>query len=287
MNKQVQEVDHHFVENYWREEGGRKWVENIERIEFSLIPLSEKLLERAHPDEGEMVLDVGCGGGVTSLELAQRVGANGQVLGVDIAPLILAIALERGKHTGNLEFKEGDVENIDIGEGVYDLICSRFGVMFFNDPVTAFANLHRALKSTGRLVFICWRTVEENPWMGEPASAVFEILPPEEDAGAGGTDPEAPGPFSLADPVRLRHILESAGFREVHAKAVDTGMPLGRMDEAVNFVMRMGPAAEVINRAGAEEKTAAARAIQAVLSQYETADGVIPPCAAWLVTAKH
>ncbi len=284
MNNNKQENKQAFSEDYWKEEGGQKWLENIDVVESSLIPLGEILLERAPFREAEFVLDVGCGGALTSLEIVKQVGSGGQVTAIDISADILSVARQRAERVPNLHLREGDAGSIALEEQYFDVIFSRFGVMFFNDPVAAFKNFHKAMKPSARLVFLCWRTLEENPWMGEPAAAVFKHLAPPDKPET--PDADAPGPFSFADSGRVRHILASAGFKDINLQAVDTGMPLGAMDEAVSFLMRMGPAAEVIAQANDDEKDTAAMTIRHVLGKYETADGIMPPAAAWVVIAR-
>lgn len=270
-------------QKYWNEDGGNKWADNIDVVESFIEPLSNRLINELAARNGEHVLDVGCGGGVTSLQLSEQVGMDGSVLGVDVSAPILVVARKRSEGIENLDFQQGDAASAELGEDKFDIITSRFGVMFFDDPVVAFRNLHRALKTTGRLVFLCWRSPELNPCMAAPAKAAFEILPPPEDVDP--PDPTAPGPFSLADAAHLESVLTSAGFNDVDLQEVDMLMPLGELDSAVSFLMKMGPAAEVIENANASEKDEVARAMTAALSKYETDDGIMPPSAAWLVNA--
>ena len=269
------------VQKYWNEEGGKKWVDNIEVVESILVPMSNRLMQQIAATSGERILDVGCGGGVTSIKLAEQVGPTGKVLGVDVSVPIITIAVERGLGIANLNFQQCDAATASMDNDSFDVITSRFGVMFFDDPISAFTNLHNNLKSTGRLVFLCWRTIEENPWLGEPAAAAFEILPPPEEK----PDPEAPGPFSLGDPDHLKNILQSAGFKNIHLQAVDMGLPMGPLDEAVSFLMKLGPAADAVKEASEDEKVAVAAAIRKVLEKYDSADGVTTPAATWIVTA--
>lgn len=270
-----------FAEEYWKEEGGHKWVEYIDATESSLETFNEILLEYAHVKAGENVLDVGCGGGVNSLEIARRVGTEGRVRGVDISGPILKVARSRGKGQANLEFIEGDAAVIDLAEGYYDLVFSRFGIMFFSDPVAAFMNLRNSLNSTGRMVFLCWRSLQDNPWMSIPAQAVFSVIP----AQGPSPDPAAPGPFALAESGRIRDILTNAGLKLLELKAIDVAMKLGPLSDTVEYFMKMGPGAAALVDAGEELKTAAADAIRHALRQYESNGVVNPPAAAWIAIA--
>ena len=271
-------------QTFWNEEGGQQWVNNIDSVETFIQPLSEQLLDTVLPASGEQVLDVGCGGGLTSIKIAQLVGSDGSVTGVDVSRPIIDIAIERGKEIENLAFELGDAATWDFKEESYDIITSRFGVMFFDEPVAAFANLHKALKRSGRMVFLCWRKLEENPWMARTAKAAFEIVPPPQDTPA--PDPTAPGPFSLGDRAHLESVIKLAGFTDIEVKAVDQGLHMGDLDDAVKFFLKMGPAAEIAKNASEQQTQQIIGAIMQVLSEYDTPQGVVSPAAAWIVSAR-
>ena len=164
------------------------------------------------PEKNERVLDGGCGGGQTMLALAQRVGSKGVVVGLDISRPMLEIARRRPLPAGACrpDFREADVQSDDLGAEVFDAAFSRFGVMFFSDPIAAFANVRSALKPGGRITFVCWRPFQENAWMRIPMEAAQPFLDP-----TPVMDPLAPGPFAFADPDRVHSILSSAGFDKV------------------------------------------------------------------------
>ena len=265
---------------YWNEEGGRRWVENIQRVERMLEPLSRRLLDHAAPRAGERVLDVGCGGGVTSRACASAVGPAGTVLGLDVSAVILAVARERYGGVGNLSFALGDAATMGLAAAACDLIVSRFGVMFFADPVAAFANLRPALAAGGRLAFICWRAQDENPWMAEAVRAAFTVLPRPEPQ-----PPTAPGPYAFADPVRLRDILTRSGYDAISIEPLDHALDLGSIDDAVTQLTRMGPAASACAAAGADEQAAVDAAIRAALRPHASSGSVRMASATWLVGA--
>ena len=271
-----------FAEDFWKQDGGQKWVELIDTTERYLDVFNETLFKRSSIATGESVLDIGCGGGLTSIVLANRVGKTGRVVGVDISPDILAVAGKRGRAVNNLKFVEGDAATMQLEPGGFTLIYSRFGVMFFSEPIKAFSNLRNALKPSGRMVFLCWRTFDENPWMKEPAQAVFEIIPPP----GPPPQPEAPGPFSLGKKERIEYLLNRSGFKSIAIEALDARLSMGNLSEVVNYFMRMGPAAAVIADASDAQKAAARTVIREVLQRYETDQGVMSNAAAWIVTAQ-
>ena len=267
---------------YWNEEGGRRWVENIQRVEGMLEPLSARLLRHAAPRAGEQVLDVGCGGGVTSAAYASAVGSSGSVLGLDVSAVILAVARERYAAVSNLSFALGDAATTPLDPGRFDLIGSRFGVMFFADPVAAFANLCVALKPGGRLAFICWRALDENPWMADCVRAAFTILPRPEPQ-----PPTAPGPFAFADSARLRDILGQSGYTGISIEPLDHLLDLGSIDDAVTQMTRMGPAASAFAAASVADQAAVGSAIRAALKPHQGGGSVRMASATWLASARR
>ncbi len=265
---------------FWNEEGGRRWVQNIQRVERMIEPLSARLLHHAAPQPGERVLDVGCGGGVTSAALARAVGSSGRVLGVDVSAVILDVARERFGSTGNLDFALGDAAAMPLQRGGFDLLVSRFGVMFFADPVAAFAHLRTALAPDGRLAFICWRALDQNPWMAECVRAAFTVLPRPEPQ-----PPHAPGPYAFADGGRLRDILGASGYGAISIDPLDHPLDLGSLDDAVLQMTRMGLAASAFAAAGPAEQQAATAAVRAALEPHAVGGTVRMASATWLVRA--
>jgi SAM-dependent methyltransferase len=277
----LQRVAHE--EEYWQEDGGRNWVANIAATEALLEPLSARLMTRAAPQSGERALDVGCGGGRTSLALAEAVGPRGHVTGLDVSGPILAVARQRGAGVANLDFVQADAATAELGRARFDLVLSRFGVMFFADPVAAFVNLRRCLKPGGRSVFMCWRAMEDNPWLAAPAAVAFAILPPPEPP-----DPHAPGPFALADGERTRGILQAAGFGTVQLEPVDVPMHWPDVDAALGYLLSMGPAGALLREAAEPSvEREVAQAVRGVLQRHATADGVRMASAAWIVSAQN
>lgn len=270
---------------YWNEESGPRWVALQALLDAELAPLGRAAMERAKIAPGERVLDVGCGCGATALELAERVGAAGAVLGIDISRPMLTRARERARQAGQaqLRFEHADAQTHDLAKASFDVLFSRFGVMFFSDPRAAFANLRRALAPGGRLAFVCWQALARNAWMLVPMAAAarhVELPPPPEEG--------APGPFAFADPERVRGILAGAGFAGIAIEPLEGELLLGgggSLDQAAAFMVEIGPAAMALRKAGRERDPAVREAIRAALAPFETPAGVRLGYAAWVATA--
>src|SRR5580704_3853042 len=215
----------------WNGIDGEYWTANQDRLDRTLAPVTAPLLAFAAPHPGSTVIDVGCGCGATTIELARAVGPSGRVLGIDVSKPMLALAAERLREFANASSLEGDAAELPLGDVHADLIVSRFGVMFFGDPVAAFANLRTGLAPGGRLRFACWRPINENPWLQIPLHAVYEHAP-----RLPKPDPEEPGPFSFGDTARVTRILGAAGFTAPSFTPLDIEMDIaagGTLEDAV------------------------------------------------------
>jgi SAM-dependent methyltransferase len=197
----------------WNDE---RWAAMWPRRERLTDEVTAFVLDAAALAPGQRVLDVGCGGGRTSLAAAQAVGAEGSVVGADLSTPLTALANRRAAEAGaeNVTFRVVDMQTDTVEGGPFDVALSQFGVMFFDEPVTAFANIRSHLKPGGRIVFACWQTADRNPWFVAPAIAELVPQPPPPAPGKSPT-----GPFALGDPARTTGILRSAGFLEVHRTA--------------------------------------------------------------------
>jgi len=268
---------------YWNGPVGERWVALQDKLDRNLSGVTDGILPFAAARAGERVLDIGCGGGTTSFLLEEKVGPEGAVLGADISRPLLGLARERAKAKGSrVQFLEADASASDFGGGRFDLGFSRFGVMFFADPIAAFANIKRAMAPGGRLAFVCWRAMRDNEWTRVPFDAAKRFLPDE-----GPADPHAPGPFAFADPARLKTILARAGFADVAIEKYDTTMRLGGTAQtAASEAFNIGPVARAV--AGLDEATRAKilAAIEAAWKPFESPNGVAPGAAVWLVGAK-
>lgn len=270
---------------YWNGEGGQTWVRNMDRVEANFVALTARLLARAGAKPGEQVLDVGCGGGQTSRVLAQAVSPDGAVLAVDISEPILRVALQRHGAVANLAFLQADAGSADLGTARFDLLFSRFGVMFFADPVAAFSQLRHALKPTGRMVFLCWRAMGENAWIAAATAAAVAALG-EEHRPAPPADPHAPGPFAFADADHVRGILRRAGFGSVAIEPLDEAMHLGDLDTALGYLKSNGPISQALPKVGADQQQAVDAAMRDALGRYLVDGEVRAPSATWIVTAR-
>jgi len=266
---------------YWNETAGRTWADLQDRIDRQIRPLGLAAMERLAPASGEQVLDVGCGCGDTSLELARRVGPEGGVLGLDISAPMLEVARGRAEAAGarNLAFHEADAQTAALPGG-RDAVFSRFGVMFFADPTAAFANLRSALRPGGRLGFVCWRPLAENLWMRLPAETAAGLVPP-----APPPEPGAPGPFAFADPDRVRRILAEAGFTGIDLTPHDEAIGGLDLEGTVAMSFRVGPLGAILRERPDLAPLLRERVREAV-SPWLRGDAVYMPSATWLVSAQ-
>lgn len=266
----------------WEGRVGRKWAEEWRRTDRSFAGLTDRLLGRASARPLGRVLDVGCGAGEISLALA-RGHAQAEVIGLDISEELIEVARDRAAHLENATFLVADASTWRGSQFAPDLVVSRHGVMFFGDPVAAFANLAKGSAPNARLVFSCFRDRSENPW----AEKVAALLPPGSVIEAA---PDAPGPFAFSDRDRVQDILERAGWSEVSFEAVDFAYVAGTgedaVEDAVSYFQSIGPAA----RAAAGLPDDLHRAFTDKLRRFVTASAqgalVAFPGAAWIVSAR-
>lgn len=267
---------------FWNSRAGETWVEAQEQMDLMLAPLSALALDAAAPQPGERAIDVGCGCGDTSLAIANRGAA---VWGVDISAPMLARAKTRAEGMKDVAFTETDAATQSYTPD-HDLVFSRFGVMFFADPVAAFANIKTGLTPSGRLVFVCWQAAAANAWLSIAGRAVQPFLP-EADPEADPVNPRAPGPFAFADATYLETILASAGYANIDIASVTPTLHVGDdMDDAMRFQSRIGPLSRVLAELDDAQRKAALDAARAALAEHETAAGIDLISAAWVVSAR-
>ncbi len=266
--------------DYWNGPTGTKWAKYQSEMDRNLADANAGLMKLAAPQPGENVLDIGCGAGETTWRVAQAVGAGGKVLGVDVSQPLLVQARGRG-HAKNVRFEQADASAYAF-KPEFDLILSRFGVMFFEDPVAAFANIRRAAAKDGRLAFVCWRPVQENEWTTLPMSAAKPLLPEQP-----APDPHAPGPFAFSDPERTKSILTQAGFREVKIEKLDGVMDLGPSAQHAGFQMtNLGPVSRALRDESDETRAKVQAAVTAAFAKFQKpGENIAPAIACWLVSA--
>jgi SAM-dependent methyltransferase len=268
---------------YWNGPGGARWIERVAYTDRLFTELTRQLLARAAPAPDETVIDVGCGCGATSAELVKRVGAAGHVIALDVSGPILAEARAVLAPFANAETVLADAATHPFAAGAADLVFSRFGVMFFGDPVAAFANLRQALKPAGRLVFACWREPSLNPWMMTPLQAAYQHVPRMPRPG-----PEEPGPFSFGNPERVQRILAGAGFATPTLEPIDLTFDIGvgeGLDTAVRRALTMGPTALALEGHPPEVRAKVAAEVKLALTPHVDGAAVKLPAAIWIVRA--
>ncbi|PWG63951.1 class I SAM-dependent methyltransferase [Sediminicurvatus halobius] len=273
---------------FWNDTLADKFDRFREILQNGLSYHSRIPLQKLDVAPGSRIVDVGCGWGDTAIELARKTGPEGFVLGLDCVEQFLEPARQEAAERGvsNVRFEAADVERYPF-EPVHDLCFSRFGMMFFENPVAAMRNIRKALRPGGDLVFIVWRTIDDNPWLGLPKQVTLEFLePPGEDARTCG-----PGPFSMANPDTVTAQLEIAGFEDIGFERIDGPVTVGSsLEDAVRFQLAIGPAGEVFREAGEEaerKRTEIERAMREALAPYQTAEGIVMPSSSWTVTAKR
>ena len=269
---------------YWNGPAGQHWTDRQPMQDILLAPISQVLLDRAVAQPGERVLDVGCGCGATTIAFAERVVPDGFVLGIDISAPMLARARQIAPQGLPLDFVLADATVHPFDPAGFDLLVSRFGVMFFADPVVSFANLRSALRPSGRVAFACWREPRHNPWMMTPLQAVYQHVPK-----MPRPEPDDPGPFAFASEERVHRILEQAGFSgvamEPHDLSLDIAMGRG-LDAAVEGALEIGPASRALDGHPADVRAAAKDSIRDALVPFVRGESVPLPASIWIVTAR-
>ncbi len=283
----TQEGNTEFVD-FWNEILVPKFVKYRHILVGGLTHHSAKIFPSLNVREGDRVLDVGCGFGDTAIQLARRVGPSGSVLGIDCCAVFLETARKDAAAAGvdNIAFIEGDAQLYPF-EPEYDFCFSRFGAMFFENPVVGLKNMRRALKPGGTMTMIVWRAIEDNPWLGLPKEIVLKFLPPSgEDARTCG-----PGPFSMANQEMVTKQLEIAGYDGIEFERIDAPLMVGNSPEdAVGFQLAVGPAGEVYREAGAEAERRHGEIEAALLTElgrHASAEGIVMDSSSWKITARN
>ena len=272
----------------WNGDSGERWAANLDRLDLMLQDFGDAAIAAAAAQPGERVLDIGCGSGTSTFMLADQVGATGYVLGVDISEQLVELARGATPQSAPIEFRLADAATASLPTEGFDLLFSRFGVMFFDDPAAAFAHMRGALKPDGRIAFVCWRSAAENDWVRLPMAAIRDIVQP------APSDPDAPGPFAFGNPDRLTNILAAAGFADIDVVPFDTRLAYGRsdtreaaIDEALDMAFQVGPLSRALADQPDEVRARAAVAVRAAFAALPGDTSVLIEGAAWIVTARN
>lgn len=272
------------AEHWNSAEGAGRWIAHQASHDRMLEPFLPMILDGARISAGERVLDVGCGCGATT-RAAAALARPGQVTGVDLSSAMLARGAADAQSAGlsNISFLEGDAQIHRFEPAGFDVIISRFGVMFFDDPVAAFTNLRQAARPHGRLAFACWQPMTANDWLLVPSAALAEHVPPPDPVPA-----DAPGMFALADPDRTRGILSTAGWTEIGITPARTPILVGgapTIDDAVEFLRTGSTGRAMLANADPGTERRALASVRAALQPHADKEGVHLNAAVWLVTA--
>ena len=272
----------------WNGDSGQRWAANLTRLDVMLEDFGKAAIAAADARPGEQILDIGCGSGTSTFPLAEQARPGGHVLGVDISEQLVEIARAATPAGMPVEFRCADAATALLAAGKFDLLFSRFGVMFFDDPVAAFAHMRGALKPGGRLAFVCWRGAQENDWVRLPMAAIREIVQP------APADPNAPGPFAFGDRQKIADILSAAGFTAIDITAFDTSISYGRgatrddaIDDALDMAFQVGPLSRALADQSDDIRAKSAAAVRAAFAKRPGETSVQIDGSAWIVTARN
>jgi len=268
---------------YWNEVAGPKWVGLDDAMDAKFAKINHLLLSHAAARPGEAVLDIGCGTGTAALPFASAVMPGGHVTGIDVSGPMLEVARRRSANCSNISYLQADAQTHNFGAEKFNLLASRFGVMFFTDPVAAFTNLRSALTEDGRLCFVCWAPLQDNPHWQIPFDIVVARL-----GLPQPKHPHAPGPLALSDAAYLQKILQDSGFSDI--RIVPTPVPIigQTLEEEARIACVLGPSAALLDEKQADESTRSAirDEIAEALRVFLTPQGMISPATVHLVTAR-
>ncbi|MBM0106057.1 class I SAM-dependent methyltransferase [Steroidobacter sp. S1-65] len=265
----------------WNEASGRTWVELQSVLDRLLEPFAALLVNEGSPGEGGRVLDIGCGAGATTLAMARRLGPKGRCVGVDISePLLSAAkAAATAEQISTAAFIQADAQTHAFEPGSFDAVISRFGVMFFDDPEAAFANIRRAVTNAGKLAFVAWRSPAENPFMTTARRAAEPMLP-----NMPTADPRAPGQFAFADGDRVRQILASSGWSDIEVRPIDIEGVIAEND-LLAYATKLGPVGVALREVDEATRAGVSKVVHTAFESYVQNGVARFNMACWLVKA--
>jgi len=265
----------------WNGPAGRAWVEAQELLDQVLKPFEDLLVEAVSAGCGGRVLDVGCGTGSTTLAVARLLGAKGRCIGIDISdPMIAAARARAERESTPASFVRANAQIHAFEPASFDMIISRFGVMFFDDSVRAFANLRRAVRDDAEFRFVAWRGAAENPFMTTAERAAAPLLP-----NLPARRPNAPGQFAFADQRRVYTIMEESGWAEIDIRPIDVACTLPEK-ELVRYLTRLGPVGLILQEADDRTRTQVIETVRAAFDPYVHGAEVRFVAACWMVGAR-
>jgi len=265
----------------WNGDSGHRWVADADRRDAVLAPVADALLTVARIQPGESILDLGCGCGATTILAATHAGPGGTAHGIDLSEPMLAVARQRAHDAGlsTVSFTHADAQTHPLGGAAHDTVISRFGTMFFDDPVAAFINIGRAVRPGGRLVIATWQPLDANDWLIVPGSALLRY------GSLPEGQPGAPGMFAQADPGLLRSTLTHAGWTMVDSRAVTVALRLGDDPaDATDYLADSGTGRAVLETVPDADRPAALAAVADALAAHTADDGVYLDAAIWITT---
>ena len=264
----------------WNGPSGQSWVAAQALLDRAFTPFEDRLVEAASTGSHRRVLDIGCGTGSTTLAVARRLGAASRCVGIDISEPMLALARTRGAHEGSpAEFIRADAQTYPFEAGVFDLVVSRFGVMFFDDPVRAFANLRRACADDAKMRCIAWRSAADNPFMTTAERAAAPLLP-----ALPARQPDAPGQFACANRTRVHGILAESGWSGIDIQPIDVECAFPAR-ELTSYFTRLGPVARVLQEVDDETRARVIDVVRPAFDAYVRGDEIRFTAACWMVGA--
>ena len=270
---------------FWSGAGGDVWVDKQREMDIMLNPLGEKVIQGLDLKEETKILDIGCGCGATTLEIAKIVN-QGEVIGVDISEPMLERATQTASDMAltNISYQVKDVQVDEMPNKYFDIAFSRFGVMFFEDPFEAFKNINHSLKDDGQLSFVCWQHASLNPWQSLSIQVIKEFL------DLPVPSPKSPGPFAFEDKSYIEEILNASGFRDIEIKdnQEDIVMFSGKsIREACEDYLTINPVVtEMLKNSPSELREEILEALIGKFSDYHKDDGLLFPSATWVVSAR-